>query len=350
MRGKRENAAQIWSGKVLLTGVSLVILSFLLPLFLAERFAPAPAVPLPVSPISGADPFSPSAPCPTPRAGWDEQESLLLLQPDGSVTRLTMAEYLQGVVRAEMPVSFLPEALKAQAVAARTYCLYQRAQNADKHLQADVCTDSTCCQAWLDSASAAEKWGEEADRYADKIAQAVSDTDGLVCLYQGELIDAVFFSSALGKTSSAGVVWGKDVPYLASVNSPEGEEVPELRTVVTFPKDEFIGRFLTAHPEASFSDTPEHWIGVPETDDAGAVLAISIGGVTVTGGEVRSLYGLRSTRFQVETGENIIFSVSGYGHGVGMSQYGANALARQGKTFAEILQWYYTGVTVAGAP
>ena len=337
-----------WPRQALVTGAVLLLLLFLLPFFFLpgeeepggrETPEPVPTATLPI--------LEPASVTPVP--GWDGGQTLRLLKNDGSVETVTLSDYLWGVVAAEMPASFQSEALKAQTVAARTYCLYQRAGAGDKHPGADVCTDSACCQAYLTREQAAAAWGENAQRYSDKITEAVSDTDGLLCLYEGQPIDAVFFSSAAGKTSDAQEVWGSSVPYLASVDSPEGEEVPGWRTVVTFTPAEFREKFLSARPEADFSGDPMGWFQDLTTDDSGAVDTVTIGRVTVTGPQVRAIFGLRSAHFQAAaTANTVTFWVTGYGHGVGMSQYGANALAGQGKNFQEILEWYYTGVTVAG--
>lgn len=210
-----------WTRKVLLTGLAAVLLIFLLPfLFLSGKEehpapTPLPTATLPV--LEGA---------PQPVSGWDESQTLRFLRSDGEVEVMTLRDYLWGVVAAEMPAAFQPEALKAQAVAARTYCFHQRQNPGDKHPDADVCGDYTCCQAYLTRAQAEENWGEDASRYGEKITQALDGTDGLLCLYEGEPIDALFFSSAPGNTSDAVEVWGTEVPYLRSVTSPEGEEVP----------------------------------------------------------------------------------------------------------------------------
>lgn len=333
-----------WPRQTLVTGAALLLLFFLLPfLFLPREESPEkepePTATLPILTPAAAATLVP---------GWDQNQTLRLLCADQTVETVTLADYLWGVVAAEMPASFSTEALKAQAVAARTYCLYQRAGAGDKHPGADVCTDSTCCQAYLTREQAAAAWGENAQRYADKITAAVSDTDGLLCLYNGQPIDAVFFSSAAGKTSDAAQVWGSDVPYLSSVDSPEGEEVPGWHTVVTFSLEEFTQKFSQAYPAADFSGDSAAWFSALATDDSGAVSTVSIGGVTVTGTKVRTLFGLRSTHFTAAAGDTVTFWVTGYGHGVGMSQYGANALAAEGKTFDEILKWYYTGISVGG--
>ena len=284
---------------------------------------------------------------PAPSGPLDTETAITVSQADGTVETLTLGDYLWRVVAAEMPASFEEEALKAQAVAARTYAMRRMANPPAAHPDAAVCTDHTCCQAYITPESAAANWGEKADYYTAKIQNAVSGTDGVVARYDGALIDAVFFSSAAGRTVDAVEVWGNSVPYLTGVDSPEGEEVPNWRSTVAYTAKEFRDTFLAAHPEADLNGDPASWFGTPEYNSAGGVSSIPVGGVTVKGSEMRTLFSLRSVNFTVSvSGEEITFSVTGYGHGVGMSQYGANALAREGKTYQEILQWYYTGITL----
>ena len=264
---------------------------------------------------------------------------------------MTLAEYLPGVLRGEMPAAFEVEALKAQAIAERTnvyYGLHQKRKAA--HPEADVCMSAACCAAYLTADAAAEKWGENVEEYEKKIRQAVSDTDGQVVLYDGQPIMAVFHSSSAGHTAKSGDVWTGDVPYLMSVTTPEGgSDVPNYYSVVAFSTGEFKEKVLAAYPEADLSGTPEGWITGMERTASDRVAAVSIGGVALTGTAVRSLLGLRSACFTAEVkGEEILFHVTGYGHGVGMSQYGANVMAGEGKTCREILQWYYTDVTIGG--
>ena len=270
---------------------------------------------------------------------WDGQE----------LRQMTMAEYLPGVVRGEMPAAFHQQALDAQAVAERTFIYYHMASGRKAaHPDADVCTDITCCQAYIDPADAAANWGENAQTYTDKIAAAVADTDGMAALFQGQPIQAVFFSSAAGRTVDAVEVWGNAVPYLTSVDSPEGDEVPNYHSTVTVPLDEFKSKLLAQYPQADLSGEPAGWFANLVPNSAGGVETVDIGGVTVGGGSLRTLFGLRSTSFTVSaSADGVTFSVTGYGHGVGMSQYGANALAKEGKTYDEILKWYYTGIDVA---
>ncbi len=344
--------APAWPLRAAALGFCLLLFLFLLPLLLlpgkggGEHIPGQEPSPLPTATLPLAEPSARAAVAPV--NGWDRGQPLRLLKLDGTVEEMTMEDYLWGVVAAEMPASFQMEALKAQAVAARTYCLYQRG-GGEKHSGADVCGDYTCCQAYLTREQAAVGWGADAERYIDKITQAVAQTDGLLCLYEGEPIDAVFFSSTAGRTSDALAVWGKAVPYLSAVDSPEGTEVPGWQTVVTFTPEEFTARFQAAYPEADLSVSPQDWFRELVTDDSGVVTSLTIGGGSLSGGQARSLFGLRSAHFTAAaTDEEVNFWVTGYGHGVGLSQYGANALAGEGKSFQEILEWYYTGVTVSG--
>ena len=278
----------------------------------------------------------------------DRNRVVKLLQGDGTVADLPMSDYLFGVVAAEMPASFELEALKAQACAARTYTL--RAQNSagSKHPGADICTQSTCCQAYVERGAAEARWGLNAGEYGDKIDQAVAQTDGLGILYQGESIQALFFSSAPGKTVDAVEVWGNSVDYLKSVDSPEGEEVPNYHSQVVLSEQQVQEAVLAAYPGADLSGEPDTWFSQISREGDGAVTSLVLGGITLTGSQVRTLFSLRSAAFSLTwDGSSFTFDVTGYGHGVGMSQYGANALAKEGKTFEEILTWYYTGTQVA---
>ena len=243
-----------------------------------------------------------------------------------------------------MPASFEEEALKAQAVVSRTYTLRQTARN--KHDRADICTDPGCCQGWISYEDYCAKAGEAGPDGAQAAAQAVKATDGQVLVYDGGLIDATFFSCSGGRTETAVEVWGSDVPYLQSVDSP-GEEAPHNEDTVSFSTEEFSARILSQNPAADLSGSPESWFGAVSATEGGGVEALEIGGVSFTGKELRSLLGLRSTVFAVSVmGDEIFFQTRGYGHRVGMSQYGAQAMAQAGSGYEEILLHYYTGVSL----
>jgi len=277
-----------------------------------------------------------------------DSDTVLRIYTGSEVEELPMHEYLCGVVRGEMLPSFCEAALCAQAVAERTYIYYQIAHGGkSSHPQTDVCTDPGCCNAYLSESVAREKWGSKFDEYNAVIEKAVSDTDGQVVLYEGSPILAVFHSSSSGTTASSGDVWTADLPYLVSVKSPEnGNDIPNYYSVNSYSAEEFARLFKMTYQDADFCGTADTWIknvvSVGERVDH-----MTIGGVTVSGKDLRSLYGLRSTAFTVDCqGDTITFHVTGYGHGVGLSQYGANELGLEGKTWQEILTWYYTDTTV----
>lgn len=281
--------------------------------------------------------------------GIDQETTIRVLIGD-QVETMSLGDYLWGVLAAEMPAAFEEEALKAQAVAARSETLYRQANPSSNHPDADVCADYTCCQAYLTAEEAAAKWGELADEYTEKLRRAVSDTNGMVVKYEGEIIQAVFHSSSDGHTLAASEVWGGDLPYLQEVSSPEGEEVPNYYSVVTVDPETFRQTILSEAPNAQLGEDPAAWEVDLQYNDNGTLTTVTVGGEALAATKVRTLFGLRSARFTLETGtEGVTFYVTGYGHGVGMSQYGANAMAKEGKTYEEILTWYYTGVTVEPA-
>lgn len=320
--------------RIIFASALLLAAQFLLPILLL-RPVTAQEEPADLPPLHRSGPLS------------DEARDVRLLLSDGTVEKRTLGDYLWGVVAAEMPASFRPEALKAQAVAARTYW----ASSGSKHENADVCTDSGCCQAWVSRQEALAGWGERGEEYAGRITRAVGETDGLCVLYEGRPIRALFFSSAPGSTVDAQAVWGTAAPYLVSVESPEGDEVPNYHSRLTLTAKEVRELIGGRHPDADLSGAPGEWFSDFAREPSGTVNTVRVGGVTLKGGEVRSLLGLRSACFTVTAaGDQLTFDVTGYGHGVGMSQYGANAMAAEGKDFREILTWYYTGTEVAPYP
>ena len=297
---------------------------------------------------AGGPAAEPEPAAPETAAVHHDRDVTLTIQDGDTTEQMTLERYLTGVVRGEMPASFEMEALRAQAAAERSYVYYQLAAGRkDAHPDADFCTDHTCCSAYLSETAAREKWGGDFAPWNTRVEQAVSDTDGQVVLYNGRPILAVFHSSSAGRTAAAGDVWSGDLPYLVSVDSPEGEEtVPNYYSTVTFTAAEAKEKLLAAHPELKLSGTPDRWFGAAAENGSGRVETVSVGGTDIEGTELRRIFGLRSACFTVAAdSESVTFRVTGYGHGVGMSQYGANQLAREGKTWQEILEWYYTGAT-----
>ena len=289
------------------------------------------------------------APSDMPQERTDLGQTVRVLLEDGTTEEMTMSEYLWRVVAAEMPASFEGEALRAQAVCARTYTLWKMAAGSHSGDGADLCDQSNCCQAYTTHEEAEERWKDLTEVYTARITAAIEDTDGQILLYDGQPIQAVFFSSSTSSTEDAAAVWGNSVPYLQSVDTPEGEEVPNYRSTVTLSAAEL--KTLGSTAGINLSGDPSEWLKGVSYTASGRVAELNIGGVTLSGTAVRSMLGLRSACFAVEEQDGIFtFSVTGYGHGVGMSQYGANAMAADGAKWEEIVTHYYTGTEIGTLP
>lgn len=271
------------------------------------------------------------------------------IKATNKVEEFDLEEYVKGVVAAEMPASFPEEALKAQAVAARSYIVTKAIANRGEdrvHQGAAVCSDSTHCLAWKSEEEAKKNWGQSAKENWDKISKAVDDTKGEVVTYHAQPVSAVFCAVSGGRTESASQVWGgKDVPYLQSVDSPYDQLAPDFFTTVTLSAEEFKRKLETVNPQISLSDDPTQWVTNVTKTDGGGVETIQIGTAQFRGTEIRALFGLRSHYFdlKVENGQ-ILFQVRGYGHGVGLSQWGAKGYAENGDDYKKILKRYYQGV------
>ena len=315
--------------------IIILCIAFLcmIPFVLPQRQAVAES-----APESASAPTTASKPSPIRAASENPFDSNLTLHVllDGAVTEMSLKDYLVGVLLAEMPANFPLEALKAQAVAARTFAL--RKAEAGKHPSADVCTDSTCCQGWSDDCSEAER---------QRMEKAVDDTDGLVLTYDDALIDATFFSCSDGKTESAAAVWGSDIPYLQSVDSPGEESAPPFSQTVTIDADEFAETLEDAYPQINLSGTPIGWFGAETRTAGGGIDTVFIGGTAVSGVSLRTLFSLRSTDIAFEPSDTEIqITTYGFGHRVGMSQYGAKAMAENGDAFQDILTHYYQATVI----
>lgn len=284
--------------------------------------------------VAATAPTAPAAQSPA------RQETMIpVLMADGNVQAMELEEYLLGVVLAEMPVYFEEEALKAQAVAART-CALQCSLSGTKHSGGAVCTDSTCCQAYMAPADYLAQGG--AQESVDKLRRCVEETRGLVLTYQGALIQATYFSCSGGRTEDAVAVWGGEVPYLQSVESP-GEEWAEVYTA----SRHFTRQELEECLGRSLSGSPESWLGLTTYTRGGGVATAILAEKSYTGTELRRLLGLNSTAFTlVSDGTGITVTTRGKGHRVGMSQYGADAMALAGKSWQEILFYYFQGISI----
>lgn len=267
------------------------------------------------------------------------------------VLSMRLEEYLCGVVAAEMPASFEEEALKAQAVAARTFTLRRLPACGGTpcgRCGADVCTDSTCCQSYRSAEQLASKWGADAAYYSARVEEAVYSTAGEVATYEGALIEALYHSTAGGMTESSENVFASAQPYLVSVESPGEEGSAHYRDSITFPRKSFITKLNAAFPRAELSAKKlEVQVEITARFASGRVKTVRLGKVEVTGRQFRKALDLPSANFTIEfVGEDVRVSTKGYGHGVGMSQYGANAMAKEGSDYRAILQHYYTGINI----
>lgn len=269
----------------------------------------------------------------------------------GQVSELALEEYVAGAVLAEMPAAYHIEALKAQAVAARTYAVRQREKqrlNPDSMLMgADISNDSTKFQAYFTPAQAKAFYGEGYEKYYNIVSSAVEETEGEVLVYGGEPIVAAFHSTSGGRTESAEVVWGSAVEYLVPVESSGDENSPAYYDEKIFTEEELSRIIAEAYPDADFSGEAESWLAIGERSTSGTVIELTAGGAILSGTEFRSLLGLRSANFRTEYADGSFrITTKGNGHGVGMSQYGANAMANEGADYREILLHYYTGAEI----
>lgn len=273
----------------------------------------------------------------------------LLHTGSGQIEEINLDEYLYGVVSAEMPASFQIEAIKAQAVVARTYTIYQIQNNGNKHEGAHICDSSQCCQAWITKEDRFAKW-EEAERESNwqKITKAVDETAGKIITYEGKPINAFFHSNSGGVTESSVNIWGGvEYPYLKSVETSGEEGYSQYSSEVSFTQEELLNKIKEKYPEVQIDFNAEDCIQILEYTDSGRVRTIKFGNTQIAGTEARTILGLKSTNFVVNKQEGkIIFSVTGYGHGVGMSQTGADSLAKSGKGYEEIIKHFYTGVQI----
>ena len=267
------------------------------------------------------------------------------------IEHIPIEEYVKGVVAAEMPASFDMEALKAQAVA-RTYVYRRLINTMDRvaaSIQVQICDDPSHCQAWMTKGEMLKKWGIFSYyHYYSKINQATNSTAGMAIFYENEPIDPLFFSTSNGKTENSEDVWQKHVPYLRSVTSPGEETSPKFLEIKQIPINDIVEKLRDKWPDLVIDPkNPEKSWEILERSSGGRVKTMKVGNKTIRGTEFRMLFGLNSTDFEWErAGKNIKFICTGFGHGVGMSQYGANSMAKNGANYIDIIKHYYSGVEV----
>ena len=306
--------------RLLLTGVGLVLVLYLLPVFYPAE-------------TDKTEPQTPSESATAAATGGSDITVLV----NGKAQEMPLETYVEGVTAAEIADDFPVEAIRAQAVAARTYAVYKQSRGRPaEHPDADVCDDYSHCAAYQPDAVKTFSTGYS------RIRKAVKDTAGQILTCDGAPIAAVFHCVSGPKTESAADVWGEDIPYLQSVVSPGGTQYAGYESEVTLTADAFREKVAQTLPKADVSGTPDRWFASSVRSAAGGVKTVKLGGVTVEGTAVRALFGLQSTNFTITTTEDsITFHTIGYGHGVGLSQYGAKYMAEQGYDYTEILAHYY---------
>ena len=257
-------------------------------------------------------------------------------------------KYLVNVVSAEMPATYELEALKAQAVVARTYTLY-KIKNGSKHEGADICDSSACCQAWISKENRLARWEEDVkDSNWAKIEEAVNTTKGKFVTYNGEPINAFFHSNSGGMTEIPSNVWGGSFEYLQTVQTSGEEAYSGYSSEIIVSKDELIQKMLEKYSDFQINFEEENCIEILELNESKRVKKIKIGNKELSGVEIRAIFALKSANFSFEINDdNIKFFVIGYGHGVGLSQIGSDSLAKQGYDYISIIKHYYKNVEIS---
>ena len=293
------------------------------------------------------------------KTGSSQQQSSKSAQPPASETSFQILdtgtnqiltvndrEFLPGAVAAEMSPVAEPEALKAQAVACYTY--YSRLREAHKKTPdsslrgADFSANVQNGEGYWTEDLRKERWGTHYDEYAQALTDVADAVFGQVLRSNGELIEATYYAISSGNTEASADIWGGERPYLVSVASPGDRFAGGYQTTAVFSQDEMKTKILAAVPDADLSGDASGWIGSIERTSAGSVKTILLGGKSVTGNDARTAFGLRSANFTAAYADGkFTFTVLGYGHDVGMSQTGAQYMAKQGDTYQQILAWYY---------
>ncbi len=275
-----------------------------------------------------------------PKKNTENQTVKIKLTNQNKTVTLSLEDYLFGVVAGEMPALYEPEALKAQAVCAYTFLQWRAKENTDKEY--DITDNYKVDQCYITKEECQNRWGSKATEYETKIREAIRAVNGEALTYNGELILSVYHSLSGGSTESAKNVWGKDYPYLQAVSSIGDKLANDYITTYSATADQIKSEFGVTLPsglKGSFTDF--------KRTESGYVKSVKIGGKEFNGSDVREALSLKSTNFTVSLKDGIFtFTVYGYGHGVGMSQNGANYMAKQGSDYKEILSHYYKGCKI----
>ncbi len=269
---------------------------------------------------------------------FDKEDTIKVKTKEEKIEELKIEDYLVGVLAAEMPASFEVEALKAQAVASRSYALYKIYHNENNEY--DILTDVTN-QSYITKEEMQEKWGNNYSFYLNKVTNAVKDTEREVMYYKNEIIEAFYFAMSNGATENAQTVFQMDLPYIKSTSSSwDNESLNNFKVTTKFSKKEFCSSLKLENCDTIV-------IGDINYSASHRINNIVINNKTFSGTEVRSILNLRSTDFEIDIEEEkVAITTKGYGHGVGMSQYGANGMAKEGYNYKDILNYYYNDITI----
>ena len=336
--------------KFLLYFFAFIFICFLLPALLTKRDKPANSREEVIGEGIGEENKTEEAKTKTQENGYDYQNYgriQLLHKKTGEVETVELDQYLCHVVSAEMPADYELEALKAQAVVARTYTIYKVKNK--KHENADICDDSTCCQAWISKEDRLAKW-EESKRESNwqKIEQCVNETKGKIITYNNEPINAFFHANSGGSTEIPVNVWGgSGLPYLQVVETAGEEGYSQYASEVELSNEEILNKLRAKYEDIKINFEDAEDIKILEYTESNRVKTVKFGNHEISGVEARSIFGLKSTNFEItKQADKIKFTVKGYGHGVGMSQTGADTMAKQGSNYEEIIKHFYIGVEI----
>src|SRR5690554_91480 len=269
----------------------------------------------------------------------------------GQLVTMALEDYLVGVIAGEMPASYELEALKAQAVAARTRTISQMksfgGRGCDKAQGADICSSYAHCQEWVSKETMEKNWASDYEKYLSRVQEAVYSTRGEVMTYQGEPIEVFYYSTSYGKTEDAGEVFSHSLPYYQVVESTGEEDAPRFYDSVSFSNKEFAKIFEENYKTKLDPNKLASQVKIRSYTESGRVKTISLAGVTLKSTDFRMMYGLNSTDFTLEFGkDSVTIKTKGFGHGVGMSQVGADRMAKRGSDYKQILKHYYRGVSI----
>lgn len=269
----------------------------------------------------------------------------------GEIMDIALEEYVVLVVAGEMPANFDEEALKAQSILARTFAITRKVSNCSEAKGGEICS-TTHCQVFIPKEERMKSWGSKADEYYKKISAAVNATKGIVLSYDDKLaMHPQYFAVSSGKTEESVAAFSEDIPYLKSVDSPGEEIAPKYKVSKSFTVNNFVNTINSSYSNAKLkTGSYKNQINIISRNSGGTVKEIKLGGTTVKGTEFRKLLGLNSANFNITfNSKEVVITCLGYGHGVGLSQWGANAMAKSGKGYKEILEHYFEGCKLEDA-